>query len=388
MSFRSLVKKFAVLGALLLTACDFNFNVSNSYVSTATNPTSSENSSNSFFDNSSIDSDSSSAFSHEHIFSDEWSYDENYHWHEAICGHDAKDSEANHTYREWIVVIESTESENGLQKRTCSVCGYEEYKELDLLPHTHTFSALWTRSETSHWHASTCGHDVKDSEANHRYGEWIVIAESTESENGLKKRTCSVCGYEEYKELDLLPHIHTFSTEWSKNVTSHWHASTCGHDVKDSEANHTYGEWIVVTESTESEKGHQKKTCSVCGYIKYSTEGLEYSLSEDCTYYIVVGIGNVIDSDIVIPNFYNDLPVKEIGDEAFIGCKSLTSIEILNSVISIGNHAFERCINLKSIEIPSSVTTIGENAINSERDFRKTQQKIPNKIENSLQMIA
>lgn len=28
------------------------------------------------------------------------------------------------------------------------------------------------------------------------------------------------------------------------------------------------------------------------------------------------------------------------------------------------------------------------NAINSERDFRKTQQKISNNIENSLQMIA
>ena len=27
-------------------------------------------------------------------------------------------------------------------------------------------------------------------------------------------------------------------------------------------------------------------------------------------------------------------------------------------------------------------------AINSERDFRKTQQKISNNIENSLQMIA
>lgn len=27
-------------------------------------------------------------------------------------------------------------------------------------------------------------------------------------------------------------------------------------------------------------------------------------------------------------------------------------------------------------------------AINSERDFRKIQQKIPNKIKNSLQMIA
>ena len=29
-----------------------------------------------------------------------------------------------------------------------------------------------------------------------------------------------------------------------------------------------------------------------------------------------------------------------------------------------------------------------ESAINSERDFRKTQQKISNNIENSLQMIA
>mgnify|MGYP004515104717 CR=1 FL=1 len=34
------------------------------------------------------------------------------------------------------------------------------------------------------------------------------------------------------------------------------------------------------------------------------------------------------------------------------------------------------------------VTSIGNHAINSERDLRKTQQKTPNNIENSLQMIA
>ena len=38
--------------------------------------------------------------------------------------------------------------------------------------------------------------------------------------------------------------------------------------------------------------------------------------------------------------------------------------------------------------IPDSITSIGAYAINSERDFRKTQQKISNNIENSLQMIA
>ena len=45
------------------------------------------------------------------------------------------------------------------------------------------------------------------------------------------------------------------------------------------------------------------------------------------------------------------------------------------------------------IVIPSEyngkkVTSIGDDAINSERDFQKTQQKTLNNIENSLQMIA
>lgn len=34
------------------------------------------------------------------------------------------------------------------------------------------------------------------------------------------------------------------------------------------------------------------------------------------------------------------------------------------------------------------IEAIAKSAINSERDFRKTQQKISNNIENSLQMIA
>ena len=43
---------------------------------------------------------------------------------------------------------------------------------------------------------------------------------------------------------------------------------------------------------------------------------------------------------------------------------------------------------VSEIIIPDYVTSIGNYAINSERDFRKTQQKISNNIENSLQMIA
>lgn len=81
--------------------------------------------------------------------------------------------------------------------------------------------------------------------------------------------------------------------------------------------------------------------------------------------------------------------VTDIGTKAFYECHSLYDITIPNSVSTIGESAFKGCYNLKNVTIGNKVIlSIKDNAINSERDFRKTQQKIPNKIENSLQMIA
>ena len=54
--------------------------------------------------------------------------------------------------------------------------------------------------------------------------------------------------------------------------------------------------------------------------------------------------------------------VKVIGNSAFSGCDSLTSINIPNSVTMIGEYAFNWCKSLTSINIPNSVTTIGEGA--------------------------
>ena len=80
--------------------------------------------------------------------------------------------------------------------------------------------------------------------------------------------------------------------------------------------------------------------------------------------------------------------VTSIGSSAFRNCTELTSVTIPNKVANIGDYAFYNCAGLTSVTIGNGVTSIGEGAINSERDFRKTQQKISNNIENSLQMIA
>ena len=52
--------------------------------------------------------------------------------------------------------------------------------------------------------------------------------------------------------------------------------------------------------------------------------------------------------------------VTSIGDSAFWGCSSLTSVTIGNSVTSIGDNAFRGCSGLTSIELPNSVTSIGD----------------------------
>ncbi|MBO5790809.1 MAG: leucine-rich repeat domain-containing protein, partial [Clostridia bacterium] len=87
---------------------------------------------------------------------------------------------------------------------------------------------------------------------------------------------------------------------------------------------------------------------------------LEFELSEDGTYYTVKGLGEYTSADVEIPAIHEDLPVKEIGDNAFFDYMYMTSVVIPDSITRIGERAFFNCASLTEVAIPASVSSIGE----------------------------
>ena len=74
-------------------------------------------------------------------------------------------------------------------------------------------------------------------------------------------------------------------------------------------------------------------------------------------------------------NSYN---VIRIGEGAFYDCKTLSLIELPETITEIGNYAFANCLGLKDVAIPQNVTLIGEAAFKGCKTLMKIV--IPEKV--------
>ena len=74
---------------------------------------------------------------------------------------------------------------------------------------------------------------------------------------------------------------------------------------------------------------------------------------------------------IVIPEKINGMPVVEIGDMAFSGCKKLREVIIEDGVERIGKFAFFECISLESVQLPNSVQRVDDNSFRECRNLKK-----------------
>ena len=94
-----------------------------------------------------------------------------------------------------------------------SLAGCGENPTPDPTVHTHTYNTTtWKTNSEKHWHGNTCSSVC---------GQNLAIDVATHAD-GDNDGLCDVCKYQM-----VMPHIHTYSTDWTCNETQHWHANDC-----------------------------------------------------------------------------------------------------------------------------------------------------------------
>ena len=163
-------------------------------------------------------------------------HDAEKHWEECSVCH-AKTNEAVH----------SGGTATCIAKAVCSVCRteYGALADHDTVHHGRIEPTCTTTGSIEYWQCGVCGKKFSDA---------ACTTEVTDV------------------TLDKLPH--SAGTAWEKDTTYHWHLCVnCESEVMDKAA-HTYGDWVVITEATETETGLRKRTCSVCGYEQTEEIGI------------------------------------------------------------------------------------------------------------------
>ena len=116
-----------------------------------------------------------------------------------------------------------------------------------------------------------------------------------------------------------------------------------------------YGYLSHSVAATALESGYVEHYCA-CGATRYrdtyvapiGSEALVLELSEDGTYYIVVGYNaSKITENLVIPYEYNGIPIKEIYFEAFMQCNVIKTVTLTSNIQWIRSTSFAYCTRLE-----------------------------------------
>ena len=200
---------------------------------------------------------------HTHVYSEEWTYSEYYHWHDAICGHEGiSEGLEPHTFDEGVVTVEPTVEHNGEKVYTC-FCGYS-YTET-IPQHYHTTAEEYGHDDNGHWIVYTCDCDMPIDIQEHNY--WLKeVVDSTVDEEGLKTYECMVCYH---IKTEIIPvHQHSYVTAyWTKDDTHHWREVACGCDIEPTKIEHNYTEEEIYRQPTCSEPGRATLYCECGKYI-------------------------------------------------------------------------------------------------------------------------
>lgn len=246
-----------------------------------------------------------------HTWSNDWSSDGTGHWHDCtnancpITENNQKVGYAAHTPG-----ADATET----TPQTCDVCGYElapslghihayhltfiaevpeacttdgvkahyececgklfaddqavtevTLESLKIAAH-HTYGTDWeSDNDDDHYHVCFVCSDKADVTP-HSYDSGMITTPATETTEGVKTYTCSVCHHTKTETVPKLSHTHSLSVDYSKDETGHWHTCSGCTEKVDFEA-HTEDSGTVTVQPTETTEGIRVYSCTVCGYV-------------------------------------------------------------------------------------------------------------------------
>lgn len=182
-----------------------------------------------------------------------------------------------------------------------------ERQSIDSQTHQHDYAVK--HDESQHWlQCDGAGCDIPQKEKEHHtYGDWEIVAAATEQGKGVKKHACTVCGFEEMKELPPLSHVHQMEHTAARSATctqngnlEYWYCDGCETYFadRDGETEITLAQTELnasghsFTETAETQylksaadcthKAVYYKSCSVCG--AQSTETFEFGKENGHTF--------------------------------------------------------------------------------------------------------
>ena len=223
-----------------------------------------------------------------------WKYDENGHWNPCLrAGCEAHLNTEAHTFDNGVVTTEPTEKTEGVRTYTCQVCGYEKTESVPKLGHIP--SAKWSYDSENHWKECTAEDcDEKLELAAHTFDDGVITVKPTDTTDGTKTYTCTVCGYEKTESVPKLGHIP--SAKWSYDSENHWKECTAEDCTEKLElAAHTFDDGVITVKPTDTTDGTKTYTCTVCGYEK--TESIEKLPSKPAEVIYPIAISGDVTAD-------------------------------------------------------------------------------------------
>ena len=246
-----------------------------------------------------------------HTWSNDWSSDGTGHWHDCVNANcPITENNQKVGYAAHTPGADATET----TPQTCDVCGYElapslghihanhltfiaevpetctadgvkahyececgklfaddqaatevTLESLKIAAH-HTYGTDWeSDNDENHYHVCSVCSDKADVTP-HSYDNGVITTPATETTEGVKTYTCSVCHHTKTETVPKLSHTHSLSVDYSKDETGHWHTCSGCTEKVDFEA-HTEDSGTVTVQPTETTEGIRVYSCTVCGYV-------------------------------------------------------------------------------------------------------------------------